>query len=82
MRKRFVGPANPGADPATGQWVDDLGHEVNVAGQYVGHVKSGDVLDVPDDLAAGTQESPAPVWPVELWEDVKDSPKIKKKGED
>lgn len=81
MRKRFVGPANPGVDPDTGKWVDDLGHEVNVAGQYVGRVKSGEVLDIPDGLAGGGKGTPAPAWSAELWEDVKDSPKTKK-GED
>lgn len=81
MRKRFVGPANPGTDPDTGQWVDDLGHEVNVAGQYAGRVKSGDVLDIPDHLTAAPKDGPAPVWSAELWEDVKDSPKTKK-GDD
>ena len=78
MRKRFIGPANPGRDEA-GEKVD-LGHEINVRGRYLGNVKAGDVLDVPDDLCAGTKDDPAPVWPAELWEDVKDAP-AKKKGE-
>jgi hypothetical protein len=84
MRKRFIGPANPGADPETGQWVDDLGHEVNVAGRYLGRVKAGDVLDIPDDLATGTKENPPPVWSAALWEDVADKAAAKtvKKGDD
>lgn len=81
MRKRFTGPANPGVDPDTGEWSDDLGHEVNVAGRYLGRVKAGDVLEVPDDLTARGKGAPAPAWSAELWEDVKDSPKSKK-GED
>lgn len=80
MKKRFVGPANPGLDEQ-GKPCADVGHEVNVAGRYVGNVKSGDVIDVPDELVAGTEDAPAPVWSGELWEDVKDSPKAKK-GED
>ena len=77
MRKRFIGPANPGRDEA-GERVPDLGHEINVRGRYLGNVKAGDVLDVPDDLCAGTKDDPAPVWSAELWEDVKDAPKSKK----
>lgn len=80
MRKRFIGPANPGRNDA-GERVPDVGHEVNVKGRYLGNVKAGDVLDVPDELCRGTKDDPAPVWPAALWEDVKDSPKTKK-GED
>lgn len=74
MKKKWIGPPNPGPDG------EDLGHEVNVAGRYVGNVKPGDVLEVPDELCAGTDDNPAPVWAGSLWEDVK-SP-AKKKGED
>ena len=79
MKKRFIGPANPGRDEA-GERVD-LGHEVNVRGQYIGNVRSGEVLDIPDALCAGTDDDPAPVWPAELWEDVADAPVKVKKGE-
>lgn len=86
MKKRFIGPANPGVAPDTGKWSDDLGHEVNVLGRYLGRVRSGDVLDVPGDLAAGSKDEPAPVWSSALWEDVADKPAVKaaagKKGED
>lgn len=75
MKKRFIGPANPGTDG------EDHGHEVNVRGRYVGNVKPGEVLEIPDELCAGTDDDPAPVWPAGLWEDVKDVP-AKKKGDD
>lgn len=78
MRKRFIGPANPGESG------EDLGHEVNVAGRYIGTVRPGEVLEVPDELLVGTGEDPAPVWSPELWEDVEDvngSPKKKSEGE-
>lgn len=80
MRKRFIGPANPGRDEA-GEKVD-LGHEVNVRGRYVGTVKAGEVIDIPDELCAGTPDDPAPVWPEGLWEDVKDAPAKNKRGEE
>ncbi|MFI0484887.1 hypothetical protein [Actinomadura sp. 9N215] len=81
MRKRFIGPANPGRDEA-GKPVPDLGHEINVRGRYLGNVKAGEVLDVPDELCAGTKDDPAPVWPQQLWEDVTGAPAKTKKGED
>lgn len=85
MKKRFVGPANPGVDPDSGEWSDDLGHEVNVLGRYLGRVRPGDELGVPADLATGSKDAPAPTWSSELWEDVADKPATKtatKKGDD
>lgn len=68
MKKRYIGPENPEpvfdeAGQETGS--RDAGHEVLVAGNKLGNVRHGDVLDVPDDLA---QEV---AWPEALWEDVK-----------
>lgn len=74
MKIKFIGPANPGPD-------GDLGHEVNVRGRYLGTVRPGDVLDVPDELCRGTDDDPAPVWAPSLWEAVKDAPAAAKKKE-
>jgi hypothetical protein len=71
VKKRFIGPANPGPGRV------DLGHEVNVRGRYIGNVKPGEVIEVPDELCAATADDPAPVWPAELWEDVSDAPTAK-----
>jgi hypothetical protein len=81
MKKRFVGPANPGRNDA-GERVPDLGHEINVRGRYLGNVKAGEVIEIPDELCAGSKDDPAPVWPSGLWEDVKDAAPKTKKGED
>lgn len=77
MRKRFIGPENPGPDGA------DLGHEVIVSGHKLGNVKHGEVLEVPDtewDALVAEHEAancPLPVWAEDLWEDVKASAKRK-----
>lgn len=57
MRKKFIGPANLGPDGK------DMGHEVVVAGQALGTVRPGEVVEVPDELAG------AVAWPEQLWED-------------
>jgi len=75
MKKRFIGPANPGPDG------EDLGHEINVRGRYVGKARAGEVIDVPDELCQDVRDpktkavvDAAPVWPAELWEDAADEP--------
>jgi hypothetical protein len=74
VKKKFIGPANPGPD---GQ---DMGHDLVVAGRSLGTVRSGDVIEVPADLAAS---DPPPQWPDGLWEDVADKTARKKsEGED
>ncbi|SEG44901.1 hypothetical protein SAMN04489712_105277 [Thermomonospora echinospora] len=60
MRKKFVGPVNPGPDGK------DMGHDVVIGGRSLGNVKRNDVIEVPADIA---QMDPAPVWPEGLWED-------------
>lgn len=80
MQKRFIGPANPGPDG------EDAGHDVLVGGRSFGIVKTGEVLEIPEDAWAelvATHEAadcPLPTWSTELWEDVK-AP-AKKKGGD
>lgn len=69
MQKRFIGPENPGQDGK------DQGHDVLVAGNQLGTVRSGEVLEVPDDLAKEV------AWPESLWEDVKATAPAKKKSE-
>lgn len=56
-RKRYIGPA----EAVT----------VVAAGYPLGHVKKGDVLEVPDDLAALV------AWPETLWQNADDEPKAK-----
>lgn len=63
MRKKFIGPPNPGPDGT------DAGYDVAVAGTRIGTVASGGVLDIPDDLA---QEAAASAWPDALWQDARD----------
>lgn len=87
MKKKWIGPPNPGLDGT------DLGHEIAVRGEYVGNVKPGDVLDVPDELCADvfaadgkTLLVAAPAWSSELWEDVQETQEAptllaKKKGD-
>lgn len=70
MRVRWIGPPNPGPD---GQ---EQGHEVTCAGRDLGVVKPGEVLDVPDDIAALV------VFPDTLWEPVKAAKSITKKDGD
>lgn len=70
MQKRFIGPANPGPGG------EDEGHDVLVAGHQLGTVRTGEVLEVPDELAETV------AWPESLWEDVKPSgKKTKSEGE-
>lgn len=77
MKKRFIGPPNPGPDGT------DLGHDVRVRDVAVGNVKSGEVIEIPDELCQPVYDRddpskvdvPAPVWSQELWEDVKASAK-------
>jgi hypothetical protein len=69
MKVRWVGPPNPGPD---GQ---EAGHDVTVAGREFGNVKPGDVVDVPDELAAQV------VFPPTLWEPVKAAKAVKKDGD-
>lgn len=73
MKKKWIGPPNPGPD-------GDLGHEIAVRGSYVGNVRPGDVLDVPDELCTDVMTAdgkavlvPAPAWSAELWEDVQET---------
>lgn len=74
MKRKFIGPPNPGPDG------EDQGHDVRVAGRSFGAVKSGEVLEIPDEaweeLVAEHKAAkcPLPVWSEELWEDVKASP--------
>lgn len=79
MRKRWIGPPNPGPDG------EDLGHEVSVAGRDFGTVKHGDVIDIPDDLVAPRKnpKTKAVTWPgvefpADLWAD---APAETKKGD-
>lgn len=86
MKKRFIGPPNPGVDDA-GKPVDDVGHEVLVAGRKFGTVRSGEVLDIPDEawgeLVAEHEaaDCPLPEWSADLWEDVRTSARKKGEGE-
>lgn len=75
MRKRWIGPPNPGADG------EEQGHEVTIAGRDFGLVKPGDVIDVPDELVAATEDWPGVVFPGELWEDAGQRKQIKKDGD-
>lgn len=89
MKKKWIGSVNPGHHPETGEWHDDLGHDVTVRGQYVGNVKPGDVIDIPDELCEPVMKTgpdgkpavddPAPSWPSSLWEDVPAKPTANKK---
>lgn len=79
MRKKFVGPPNPGPDGA------ELGHDVMVNGTEF-KVKPGDVIDVPDEAVAERRDPktkavtwPGVEFPAELWEDA--PAESKKKGE-
>lgn len=70
MKLRWVGPPNPGLDG------EDLGHEVTAAGRDLGVVKPGEILDVPEDIAAEV------VFPDTLWEPVKAAKSTTKKDGD
>jgi hypothetical protein len=64
MRKKWIGPPNPGAD---GQ---EQGHDVLVNGRLIARgVKPGEVVDIPDDLVTPTKDWPGVQFPEPLWED-------------
>lgn len=80
MKKKFVGPPNPGPDGA------EQGHEVVVAGRSFGLVKPGEVVELPDELVAPRLDPktkavkwPGVEFPAALWEDVAERPKQEKK---
>lgn len=81
MKKRFIGPPNPGGPDG-----EDQGHEVRVGGRSFGIVKSGEVLEIPDEEWKQlvddhkAEKCPLPVWSDELWEDVAAATSGKKGG--
>lgn len=76
MRKRWVGPANPGPDGA------EQGHDVLVNGRLIATgVKPGDIVDIPDELVAPTKGWPGVEFPAELWEDAPDGKRMKGDGQ-
>ncbi len=79
MQKRFIGPVNP--DPETGE--ADAGHDVLINGRKLGKARHGEVIEIPDELVAATDDFPGVAFSEELWEDVRPAAAAKRvKGED
>lgn len=75
MRKKFIGPPNPGPGGV------EQGHDLSVAGQQY-HVKPGEVIDFPDELVKATDDWPGVAFPESLWEDAPAEKSRAKKSND